>query len=81
VTGPLDVVVEGVTGVLDEDLRRAALRAAQLDPADCRRHALTFSWEASTRQFIDALALRSVPRGERQAGTLAGEPQVLADGS
>jgi glycosyltransferase involved in cell wall biosynthesis len=51
VTGPLDVVAQGVTGVLDEDLRRAALGALHLDPADCRAHALRHSWEAATAQF------------------------------
>ena len=55
VTGPLDVVVDGVTGVLREDLREAALAALQLDPAACRTHALKYSWEACTRQFLDAL--------------------------
>jgi len=56
VTGPIDVVRDGVTGVLSEDLRRAALQALELDPAACRAHALAHSWEASTRQFLSALA-------------------------
>ena len=59
VTGPIDVVVDGVTGILHEDLQRAALAALRLDPAACRAHALAHSWEASTRQFLSALA---VPR-------------------
>ena len=33
VTGPIDVVVDGRSGVLDEDLQRAALAALELDPA------------------------------------------------
>ena len=56
VTGPVDVVVDGVTGILGEDLRGAALAALQLDPAACRTHALAYSWQASTRQFLNALA-------------------------
>lgn len=56
VTGPIDVVRDGVTGVLREDLREAALAALRLDPAACRAHALAHSWEASTRQFLTALA-------------------------
>jgi glycosyltransferase involved in cell wall biosynthesis len=56
VTGPIDVVQDGVSGCLDEDLRSAALRCLRLDPADCRRRALEFSWEACTRQFRAALA-------------------------
>ena len=36
VTGPIDVIENGTTGVLDEDLRAAALAALKLDPAQCR---------------------------------------------
>jgi glycosyltransferase involved in cell wall biosynthesis len=57
VTGPIDVVDPGVTGVIREDLRAAALEALQLDPAACRAHALRYTWEASTRQFLDALVV------------------------
>jgi glycosyltransferase involved in cell wall biosynthesis len=56
VTGPIDVVVDGRTGVLDEDLQRAAQAALKLDPADCRAHALRYSWQACTGQFVAALA-------------------------
>jgi glycosyltransferase involved in cell wall biosynthesis len=62
VTGPMDVVVDGVTGVLREDLRAAALAALELDPRACREHALRYTWEAATQQFIghveDVLAAR-----------------------
>jgi len=51
VTGPIDVVEDGLTGALDEDLGRAALRALALDPAACRERALRSSWESSTREF------------------------------
>jgi glycosyltransferase involved in cell wall biosynthesis len=61
VTGPADVVVDGVTGVLSEDLREAALAALRLDPAACRAHALAHSWEASTRQFLSALTPAHAP--------------------
>jgi glycosyltransferase involved in cell wall biosynthesis len=56
VTGPIDVVLDGVTGILSEDLQRAALAALELDPQACRAHAQAHSWEASTRQFLSALA-------------------------
>jgi glycosyltransferase involved in cell wall biosynthesis len=56
VTGPIDVVADGVTGVLSEDLRSAALAALALDRRACRAHALRYTWEAATRQFIAALA-------------------------
>lgn len=57
VTGPIDVVADGVTGILREDLRTAALEAVRLSPEACRARALEHSWEAATRQFIAHLAL------------------------
>jgi glycosyltransferase involved in cell wall biosynthesis len=51
VTGPIDVVEDGVTGALDEDLARAARRALTLDPVACRERALRSSWERCTREF------------------------------
>jgi glycosyltransferase involved in cell wall biosynthesis len=51
VTGPIDVIEDGVTGALDEDLGRAALRALALDADTCRRHALKYGWDVSTREF------------------------------
>lgn len=51
VTGPVDVVENGVTGALDEDLARAALRALAIDPAKCRNRALQSSWDNSSREF------------------------------
>jgi glycosyltransferase involved in cell wall biosynthesis len=57
VTGPIDIVTEGVTGALDEDLARAAHRALRLDPAACRDRALRSSWESSSRQFESHLTL------------------------
>jgi glycosyltransferase involved in cell wall biosynthesis len=56
VTGPIDVVTQGVTGVLDKDLRVAALAALELDPAACRAEALKRSWARATEQFLGNLA-------------------------
>ena len=57
VQGPGDIM-EGRPdiGALDVDLRAAALRCLELDPAACRDFALSQSWEASTRQFVENLA-------------------------
>jgi glycosyltransferase involved in cell wall biosynthesis len=55
VTGPVDVVVPGRTGVLDADLRTAALAALKLDPADCTAYAAAHTWEMATRQFLGNL--------------------------
>jgi len=64
VTGPIDVVEDGVTGVLGEDLQAAALAALDLDRRACREHALRYTWEAATRQFAAWLApvARDAPR-------------------
>lgn len=53
VTGPIDVVRNGITGILDEDLRAAALQALELDREVCRQEALQASWPSATRQFFD----------------------------
>jgi glycosyltransferase involved in cell wall biosynthesis len=62
VTGPIDVVEDGVTGALDTDLARAADRALQIGPHACRTRALQSSWDACTRQFEGNLvASRPIP--------------------
>lgn len=65
VTGPIDVIDDGVTGALDVDLARAAHRALGIDPAACRARALRSGWDACTREFESNL----VPANghERQA--------------
>ena len=59
VTGPIDVVQNGETGVLDEDLRTATLRALELDPAAARRYAEQHSWLAATAQFYSHLEINT----------------------
>lgn len=56
VTGPLQVVENGVTGVLDEDLRAAALAALELDGEAGIAYARANSWAASAAQFATQLA-------------------------
>ena len=51
VTGPIDVVQDGVTGALDADLGKAAQRALAIEPRACRARALQSSWAACTREF------------------------------
>ncbi len=51
VTGPIDVIEDGVTGALDPDLSAAARRALSIDPQACRDHALKSGWEVCSRQF------------------------------
>jgi glycosyltransferase involved in cell wall biosynthesis len=57
VQGPLDVVRQGVTGVLEEDLPQAIRGALQLDPQQCRAFAQLYTWERCTRQFLGHLAV------------------------
>ena len=52
VRGPLDVVKDPRTGVLDADLRQAALAALGLDRAAGRRYAEQFPWEKSAHHFM-----------------------------
>ena len=52
VAGPIDVVAHGRSGFLSEDLRAAALAALELSRDAVRRHALGFSWEHATAQFL-----------------------------
>jgi glycosyltransferase involved in cell wall biosynthesis len=52
VTGPFDNVTQGVTGILDEDLREAAMRALDLDRTKVRERALEYSWANASRLFL-----------------------------
>jgi glycosyltransferase involved in cell wall biosynthesis len=52
VPGPLDVIGGSGVGVLDWDLRAAALQALAISSESCRAHALRFSWRASIQQFL-----------------------------
>ena len=53
VAGPLDVLGDSGAGVLDHDLAGAALAALKIPRDKARAHALSFSWSACARQFID----------------------------
>ena len=52
-TGPIDVIGGSGVGVLSEDLRAAALAALQISRQRCRAFALSKSWAAVARQFLD----------------------------
>jgi glycosyltransferase involved in cell wall biosynthesis len=55
VPGPRDVIGSAPVGCLDEDLRRAALGALELDPRDCRAFAERFTWKACAELFLSHL--------------------------
>ncbi|MEW5424499.1 glycosyltransferase family 4 protein [Amorphus sp. 3PC139-8] len=53
IMGPIDVVGDSGCGVLDNDLRAAAIAALDIPSDRCRAYAETFSWDASAQQFYD----------------------------
>ncbi|HEY1991524.1 MAG TPA: glycosyltransferase family 1 protein [Gammaproteobacteria bacterium] len=68
VTGPVDVVTQGVTGFCDEDLHQAAVACLKLDGKDCRAYAEKFSWKAAAEEFLRNMVPArdaSEPQGER----------------
>jgi glycosyltransferase involved in cell wall biosynthesis len=64
--GPIDVVGGSGAGVLDEDLRAAALAALAIPRAAALAHARRFTWEGCARQFLDNIAWA------REAASLGG---------
>jgi glycosyltransferase involved in cell wall biosynthesis len=54
--GPNDVIGNSGSGIIDEDLRRAALAALDISRERCLAHAAKFSWQASIEQFVSHLA-------------------------
>jgi glycosyltransferase involved in cell wall biosynthesis len=55
VPGPVDVIEQGVTGVLHEDLAVAVPSALKLDRSVCAQRATAFTWDAATEQFLAGL--------------------------
>jgi glycosyltransferase involved in cell wall biosynthesis len=74
VTGPVDVVSRGLSGVLDEDLGKAARMALTLDRTKVREDAFRFTWAKAAELFLNNIgnvsdtvaacvaAARNVPR-------------------
>jgi hypothetical protein len=67
VSGPLDVIQQGVTGVLHEDLSSAIAGALRLDRGVCAAAAGAFSWQAATSQFLAGLEPIPLPLRARLA--------------
>lgn len=61
VTGPIDMVVNGVNGYLDNDLRQAAMKALRVSPQSCRDFARQYSWKACSKQFLGNLIIHDQP--------------------
>jgi len=67
VTGPKDVVTDARAGVLDADLRKAALGALRLSRNAAREFSLSFSWEASAEQFRENILAAHGARARQAA--------------
>jgi glycosyltransferase involved in cell wall biosynthesis len=52
VPGPLDVIGDCGVGMLDADLRMAAISALKIPRDRCREHALRYSWRLCVDQFL-----------------------------
>ncbi|MGL4637486.1 MAG: glycosyltransferase family 4 protein [Beijerinckiaceae bacterium] len=50
--GPVDVIADSGAGIIDTDLKAAALAALRIDRTLCRAHATSFTWEHATDQFL-----------------------------
>ncbi len=48
-------LVKKDVGVLDKDLKKAALECLKISREECRKYALTFSWQESANHFINNL--------------------------
>jgi hypothetical protein len=72
----VDVIEQGVTGILHEDLAVAIKSALQLDRRVCAERASSFTWDAATQQFLAGLepipvALRATLAASRGSVILA----------
>lgn len=72
VTGPIDVVREGVNGALDEDLAKAAARALEVPRASCLTHAASKGW----RRVAEVLLAHLAPRGAEGASRTLKQAQA-----
>jgi glycosyltransferase involved in cell wall biosynthesis len=79
VPGPIDVIEQGVTGVLNEDLAAAIRSALLLDRRVCAERAKAFTWEAATEQFLDGL--EPIPANARAALSGSGSAMIARNGT
>ncbi len=63
VTGPIDIVGDGIGGAVSENLQQAALDALKVDRAAARERALRYTWTACAEMYMDNIraARASVP--------------------
>lgn len=61
VAGPIDVIQDPKVGVLDWDLKKAAIACLSLKAEKCRDYALGYGWKNSALRFVDNLARIRTP--------------------
>jgi len=71
VPGPLDVIRDGSTGAMDDDLETAFYRALAMDPQACIEFAEGHSWKHSTQRFLSSQRPRD---GDAPAARVADRP-------
>jgi glycosyltransferase involved in cell wall biosynthesis len=64
VTGPREIITDGVNGYLDENIARAAKRCLSLSAKDCRDSVQKYTWAASAGTFLSALESAHTPQSE-----------------
>jgi len=57
VTGPLDIIEDGITGSLDNDLKTAIDKALEIKRENCTRSTKKYTWRNVTEQFVSTLVL------------------------
>jgi len=88
VTGPVDVVREGVSGALDEDLAAAVRRALEIPRESARRASTVFTWERAAEIMLDTMVPVDAEADERITARdgrphrprLAADPGAPTDG-
>lgn len=82
VTGPIDVVHDGFSGRLHEDLATAAREALMLSRENCRAAALERTWDRATLEFVSHLARADgaggLPAGPARSRGGAAPPETVA---
>ncbi|WP_292476039.1 glycosyltransferase, partial [Mesorhizobium sp.] len=81
VTGPIDIVGDGVGGAVSEDLREAALKALHIDHAEARQRALRYSWKSCAEMFLDVVeeALGMPRKRAGQNAVTSGRPRLVLE--
>lgn len=59
VTGPRDVIIQGLNGFMDDDLGQAVIEAMKCDRANVAAHSLNYSWRECTQTFLNNLPIIS----------------------